>query len=56
MRSTAYFATRIQSRKQKVVVEHAALGTGRGENAVDIERNGSCDEGQIAGNARIVHV
>src|SRR5665213_4088433 len=55
MRSAAYVATRFQSREQEMVIEHSLLWSECGENSAYIERNSPCDEGQIAGDAGVVH-
>ena len=55
-RSATDVAARVEPREQQVVIEHPALGTQCSENTVDIDRGGDPrDEGEIGGDARVVH-
>ena len=38
-----------------MIVEHPPLRAECRENHVDVDRGGACDEGKIAGDARVVH-
>jgi hypothetical protein len=47
---------RFEPRKQQVVIEHPALRPQRSKNAGDVNwGRGRRDEGEIGGDARVVH-